>query len=1083
MVRGVLTLAFALIAAAAFLWIMSEEAEAQTAVVAVPSSRVIHEGENAEIHVVPDPGQILTGQQVEVITPYACSYVSTYGTAAADGNYTFFFPDQFSPGPANPPDCPSEPNTDVSMAHNGASFYKVRALQGVDTAPNCAAWRVHCFQARFTATGSRDFLRTDRIQFVSTGYAPGTPVTLQLDAPPLRDGPQYLVVPLTANQNGTIQYTHALAPGWHDPAAREADVGQWTARLIGGGKGGQANEDSMTFRVNRTTLALSWTDQPDANVVRTNLTNSYFSLVYVTSIPGSQPRVVTTVDFAGVGTGPELDILQGTVQNGTSTTQFSVATGQWRVNFEPEPNRPLGPYRFGPVFTFDAYNNTMPGWPSNPSQLLSESFNLLTAQIRPNFIINSFSVKRADFSQGLDGELVLRYPSGKQVQPSDLAGDLELAVFQNGVQIPGATFTPTPSGSRWIIGGAAATTLPPNTPLGTVQLRVVAPPTDNVANQGNPIDQSVGSVSFNVLPTQPRITAGFLNRTAETKAFLRGEQFQAAVGISYPDTTSLTQDHVGVAGEPTQGSAILRLMPPDHTTRNLRLDYNAKPERHAGQWYVDYTIHPTDPVGVWKVNVSIADRWGNRNETEYSIRVGLVVQTILSSSEVERAENLTVQASVTRPGTNSPETGQLNVTIRAGGQAIVTAAPMEQTAQGTYRYVHRVPSTAALGTYTVEVRARSTVDHGLDIVTFNVVTTGIRVSQVTVSPTTVTRLASVDLGFILRYPDNAPLSRQDATPQVRAESGSLKIPVTPQFDATTGRWSARFETGLSTPTGEYCFVISGRDRYNNAVEAFTTRCFVVNPAELRVTNLRVAQVGYRRGETVDIRAEVHYADGTPAPSVIVPVDIMGGSTPVASVDLRFDPAVNLHRGSYAINLSDPLSSAAASWGLLVRQDSIQDTDGNAGPPVDTRDTGGFETSAALLSVRILEEPTTALQIGRDYATIRFQLISTDGTPVRGGLEGLQVALKRGTTVFPNASLEYEGDTIVARFALSEKEIAPGTDYSFIIQGTDTFGNTVHQTGSSDFQLSRNGGDSPAPGVLAALVAAATVGVAVGRRRR
>jgi hypothetical protein len=402
-------------------------------------------------------------------------------------------------------------------------------------------------------------------------------------------------------------------------------------------------------------------------------------------------------------------------------------------------------------------------------------------------------------------------------------------------------------------------------------------------------------------------------------------------------------------------------------------------------------------------------------------------------------------------------------------------------------YEYHVPFDAPLGTYTVEILGSGSTDSGRELVDFDVVSAGIGVAQSSVSAEHVARLDDVSLSFQLRYPDQGPLTKAEATPYVAVVSSSGdEAGLKAAYDEATGKWLSVFTTTLETPLGQYRFVVSGEDAFGNAIEEYSTRAFEVRPAQIQISNLEPLRLAYDRGEGVRVHAQALYADGTNALDLTIPVEVLAGENKVATIDLTYNADSGFYEGAYQLQLRDPVSTAAAPWSLRVAKDSVSDASGNQGPPTAVRDASGFAVRKALLSVELLEQPATGLSIGLDSSTIRFRLVAADGTPANVDLSGIDVILMRGGTVVGNASVRAVADGFEATFPLTERSLGAADNYRFQVTGQDEHGNEVRPTDTQAFALegrAGNGGGLPGPGLVLASVGVLAAFVVVARLRR
>lgn len=1089
--KMLLGVALGLAAGAALLLLVSDDAEAQTPRVTYPPTRIGPEGTTVEIWVtVPaatDAAALTRQVNLEVVNPFGCEYLAQYGVPNANNTFSFVYPNGFTADASNAPGC-GNPSTMNAGNLGGSQWYEVRARADQPVADGCSFIRRDCFQIRMTSDLRRDFIRSDNVRFISRGFEASSLVQVQIDTPDPTGGQGFVIDYLTTDPTGAATYDFTIPPGGTNPNDRSSDLGEWTIRFVGDGKGNPStNEDVSVFRVNRTRIALQWTKQPDDLVQRTDQPNARFRMYYETSVPGGARTELTRTDLSELGNGPIFDVLENKTANGTAGTEFVPETGEWEVDWRSGPDRPTGPFRFGVRAKDDIYGNPLLDWRAdslNELSLRSDTFALGSALLRPQFTISSATVLRADEAFSVHALALLRYPNGDTVPPANLSGPLRVALFNGQGEIPGTRMFPAPQGNGWSIGGVGnRLVVPPGTELAPVRLGVVEPTLDLQAPSPNRLDLSVRSPAMMVSAAVPEISSRFLNAAGQERAnFLRGDPVRISVELSYADGTLITPEHVPVAGSPGSNGSYAKavLSRPDGTERTVFLTYSGS----TRTWEGTYASQTDDPVGEWLSIISLRDRWGNSNRFETTLNIGLTIQMALSTSSLHRSENLTVTATMYRSGSAAPETGNVRVTIRGAGQVLADHLPMAATPQGAYRYTLHVPSTAALGTYTVDVEAQSATDRGQRTTTFDLVAAGIQVVQPTVEPANAPRLEPVRVSFILRYPDQAPLTPSDVTPRI-----SARPPTGPDqnlavaFDAVSGRWSSQFDTELSTLPGEYAFIISGRDLYGNPIESFTTRSFIVRPTEITVSHLETARLSYTRGQALSLLAEVRYADGSVATAVIAPVEVLAGTTRVGTVDLVYDPASGRHKGVYAVKSSDPPSTATEPWGLLARQGTAQDAHGNTGPVADVREGQPFTVRQSLLAVQFVELPAQGLRVGSGEVSVKFLLVDSTGAAVSGAANGIRASLHTGTEALANFTPDVDGDGYSLRLSLTQPGFAAGSEYRFRIEGEDGFGNDIEPTESVPFTLAEAQKANGAPGASLIVILAGALLALLGRRLR
>ncbi len=1033
------------------------------------SPSIIPQGETTQITATPT--NTFSDELLQVTTPAGCVY--THPLIGPGSAIAYPTSGQWSLA-SGPSGCPANANTMQSNDNvQDSPEYIVKVVQsqgglGTDVSGQ-KSFEVDMTDARL-------YERTQMMSVRSIGWGASEAVNVQIDRP---GGTPFKTIQTAADGDGVVTAAFRFPQG----LPGDADLGTWHVRVISqspGSSGMVGGRDVQSVGLDRTQIIASWSKQP-VDTLRMNTTGAVLDFYYAgSSIGQADPALYQRVTSGDVPGG----LLDVDVQNyvggqwqdiARGTASFNQNSHRWVVNWFPDAQFDTAQtYRLNTVAGEDQFKNEMSAAPS-------ETFEVNPAIVTPVWEVVSTEVERASAVKPLDASVELKYTNGQPLAPADLGGEpLKVAVYKAGGRIANSDRVGTYQGGKWVFEGV---TLPANIPLGQANLRILSPLTLAVpANSGadNTIAADLGSAEFTVLKTKPVVLLNSFNKTADpASAFLRGEHINFVVDASYGAGQKIRQDDVFAPGG--VGRALLRVVPNENPDDIFELDlhFNSATET----WQHTYQIKSDDTAGKWRVAALMSDQWGNNNVVEKTLSVGMTVTASLSSAEIQRGEDITVSATMSLPGQLGAQTGSANVTIKdAAGVIVIDDAPLAPTSTGGFEGTFTIPVDSPLGAYTAVVKGVASKDSGLDTKVFTVASTGLGVRDAALGATSVPRLGDSTFGFTISFPNGARLGPDDITPTVIVidAAGAAVETLTASHDADSGLWSATYGPTLSTPLGTYRFQVSGEDVSGNALEATNSAAFTVSPAEIAVSELETGRTQYERGDSIRITAFANYANAPEVelPNATIPVTIRAGDLDLATIELVFNTTLDKYAGTFRIPLDAPLSSPTKPYTLLVKSDAMVDEAGNQGPVFSTPGEGPFSVAPAVLSVQITEQPTGSFTAGKDALSMKFRLLSADGTPVLGPINGLDVQVLRGKGQVANASVTSSDDIFTATFPIPKTVIA-GTDYTMLITGTDAEGNLIHDTASESF-LVLGVSDKGAPGPALPLL---LVGLLILVRRR
>jgi hypothetical protein len=334
--------------------------------------------------------------------------------------------------------------------------------------------------------------------------------------------------------------------------------------------------------------------------------------------------------------------------------------------------------------------------------------------------------------------------------------------------------------------------LPSNAPTGLNNVLVTA--TDISANTGS------GIASFTV--TVATIQAQF----DFEQPVQRSETINISAILTYPDHNPVYQ-------------GTFNLVAKFGTTSHVAsMRYSATEDR----WKASATILPSDPLGVWMLNLVGADTTGNTMNTTIPFTVTTAIMSTVSQVDLnityQRTSGIFFQVVVRYPSTQRMTTGTVNATITllGGVKFYVSSLVFSEAAQAWKGYL-RVPANAPEGTYNVVVQAVDpSGNRGNLSEVINVVKATLTVNVQADRREFQVGFDTVKFNGSVLYPDGTMMTNGSVT--VEAVVGTTHRVIDMQ-QATEGVWTASMPTGFFDSGGEYSITVRASDGLGNSGSA------------------------------------------------------------------------------------------------------------------------------------------------------------------------------------------------------------------------------------------------------------------------
>jgi hypothetical protein len=289
----------------------------------------------------------------------------------------------------------------------------------------------------------------------------------------------------------------------------------------------------------------------------------------------------------------------------------------------------------------------------------------------------------------------------------------------------------------------------------------------------------------------------------------------------------------------------------------------------------------------------------------------------------QRTETLRFQAS----GYGALE--RANVTLLGPDPSSNYLVPVQADSTGMIVTTWVIPRNAALGNYTVAVKAITTIKTPLDSDQFNVTSAVLQLSRLSTDATDYQRTQNVTVHATLLYPGQSIVPDGYLEFQVMQPDGSVFLTSTALPDSSGG-YVASFKIPTAAPIGSWQITLpswqSGDPCGNNGPAKTSAVRFAVSPAVLQVQT-SVSIDNFQNGRTLQIQASITYPDGSHASAGQAMAQLVHNGVTIVYVPLMFDAAKAMWIGYYQIKKSDP----EGLWLVVI---SAQDLAGPVSNSID-----------------------------------------------------------------------------------------------------------------------------------------------------
>lgn len=248
-----------------------------------------------------------------------------------------------------------------------------------------------------------------------------------------------------------------------------------------------------------------------------------------------------------------------------------------------------------------------------------------------------------------------------------------------------------------------------------------------------------------------------------------------------------------------------------------------------------------------------------------------------------------------------------NVTLLGPDPSSNYLVPVQADSTGMIVTTWVIPRNAALGNYTLTVKAITTIKIPSDSDQFNVTSAVLQLSRLSTDATDYQRTQNVTLHATLLYPGQSIVPDGYLEFQVVQPDGSVFLTSTALPDGSGG-YVASFKIPTAAPIGSWQIIVpswqSGDPSGNNGPTKTSAVRFAVSPAVLQVQT-SVSIDNSQNGRTLQIQASITYPDGSHASAGQAMAQLVHNGITIVYVPLMFDAAKAMWIGYYQIKSSDP----------------------------------------------------------------------------------------------------------------------------------------------------------------------------------
>jgi len=331
-------------------------------------------------------------------------------------------------------------------------------------------------------------------------------------------------------------------------------------------------------------------------------------------------------------------------------------------------------------------------------------------------------------------------------------------------------------------------TLPNSSPIGLNVISVSV--TDPSANMGS------GAGNFTV--TAAAIQAQF----DFEQNIQRSQTINISAMLTYPDLTPVYQGTFNL---------VVKFGTTSHVAS---MRYSAVKDK----WEASVTVLPSDPLGVWSLNLVGADTIGNTLNITLPFTVGSAVMSVENQVDLnlsyQRTTSIFFQVVVRYPSTQRLTTGTVNATISllGGMNSYVSSLVFNAAAQAWKGYL-RVPADAPEGMYDVVVQAMDpSGNRGNISAVINVVKAVLIVDIGADRREFQVGFDTVKFNGSVLYPDGSVMKNGSVTVEVGVGANRKVIDMQ---QLTEGVWTASMPTGFFDSGGEYSIIVRASDEFDN----------------------------------------------------------------------------------------------------------------------------------------------------------------------------------------------------------------------------------------------------------------------------
>ena len=331
-------------------------------------------------------------------------------------------------------------------------------------------------------------------------------------------------------------------------------------------------------------------------------------------------------------------------------------------------------------------------------------------------------------------------------------------------------------------------TLPSNSPTGFNGISVIV--TDPSSNVGS------GAANFTVTAAaiHPQFDFG--------QSVQRSETINITAMLTYPDLTPVYQGTFNL---------VVKFGTTSHVAS---MRYSAVDDR----WKASVTILPSDPLGVWSLDLIGADTMGNTLNVTLPFTVSTATMSIVNEVDLDlsyqRTTSIFFQVVVRYPSTQRMTTGDVNATITflGGANSYVSSLTFNAAAQAWKGYL-RVPADAPEGVYSAVVLAVDPSGNGGNL------SAVISVVKATLAVNVAADKREFQVGFdtvkfngSVLYPDGSVMKNGSVTVEVGVGANRKVIDMQQLIE---GVWTASMPTGFFDSGGEYSIIVRASDEFDN----------------------------------------------------------------------------------------------------------------------------------------------------------------------------------------------------------------------------------------------------------------------------